>query len=241
MTAQLTAHMLRQVREVFGDSLEIIDALWPIRIQPTPEDVKGAVAKDPDNCVFARTCKRMFGSTALRFWKGCAYADMIEEDGIRKINRFLVTKKVRMQTAAFDRGDPLPIGQAIVLWPPPKHQRLTERRKQARRYRKTDGGKLRMKEGHARSDFRVAERELEKAKDTYKTAQEHEKPRSAKMTAARKQVAAAERKYERAKTKLAAAKQSVEKARAVRKQPTFDLTTRNGAIGNYVFTEARLS
>ena len=76
------------LKRYFGP-LECVDAKKDIRVFVSRIDFKGARRKDETNCVLARACKRAFGCTKVMVLRGRAYLDLPQEDGSRKLERFI--------------------------------------------------------------------------------------------------------------------------------------------------------
>jgi hypothetical protein len=119
----------------YGD-LEVRDAKNDLRIPIIAEDVKRADRKDPERCVLAQACMREFASSAVIFFKSRAYVDLVGDDGVRRVERFIMTTAAREVVAAFDRGEPVPAGgRWLVLRAPTKSTTLEADRKRDRRRR----------------------------------------------------------------------------------------------------------
>lgn len=90
------------VERYFGD-LPVVDAKAPLRIFPNKRDISKAKPKNPAHCVFAESCRRMYGATKIMFLRTTAFIDLPDRNGKRKVNRFVLQKDVRQQIAKFDR------------------------------------------------------------------------------------------------------------------------------------------
>ena len=93
-----------EIKRHLGD-LEVVEATTDLRLFIRPEDVKTATAKDPGCCVFAQACKRQFAATKVVFWKAVAYVDLPGPDGKRRVERFLLSPRMRDLIENFDRGN----------------------------------------------------------------------------------------------------------------------------------------
>lgn len=101
----------------------MIDATRGIRISVFSSDIASAIRGDAGHCVIANACKRMFGSDAVLIWPGVAYVDMMQDDGSRAVERFVVSTTARKALRAFDEnGSARPGG--LRLDAPSPSQRL---------------------------------------------------------------------------------------------------------------------
>ncbi len=106
-TKQATATEARkQIRRLWGD-LEVVEAQKDLRVFIRPSDVRKARAKDPEQCVFAKACRRQFDATKVLFLKSVAYVDLPGEDGVRRVERFQMSPQMRDLVESFDRGQPI--------------------------------------------------------------------------------------------------------------------------------------
>jgi hypothetical protein len=113
-------------QRIWGDT-PIVDAKNELRIVVQACDVQGAKRKDPEHCVFARACRRMFGAKKILFYKQVAYVEIPNTNGTKRVERFLLSKDVRKSIQQFDRdGSTLPNG-GFVLQPPHASQTLGSR------------------------------------------------------------------------------------------------------------------
>ena len=96
----------KQIRRLWGD-LEVVEAHKDLRVFIRPSDVKKARAKDPEQCVFAKACRRQFDATKVLFLKSVAYVDLPGEDGVRRVERFQMSPQMRDLVESFDRGQPI--------------------------------------------------------------------------------------------------------------------------------------
>lgn len=93
-----------EIKRHLGD-LEVVEAPNDLRVFIQPEDVKTATAKDPGCCVFAQACKRQFAATKVVFWRAVAYVDLPGPDGKRRVERFLLSPRMRDLIENFDKGN----------------------------------------------------------------------------------------------------------------------------------------
>jgi hypothetical protein len=171
MAASIVA---KHLHTQFGD-LPIVEAKEPLRLQPIRADVEGAIMKDPCACVFARCAQRQFGATRMVFWKSIAYVDLVGKDGIRRIERFLVTPTMMRLIERFDRGEPIEEGRAFILNPPSAHSTRHAAKMYTRKRRKTELGKLRANHERAKSYYNGLQRQLAELKQQKKSKAEIDK------------------------------------------------------------------
>ena len=223
----------------FGKEIQIIDAIVDLLVYILPQDVEGADPKNPIRCVFAQACIRMFGYPAI-FWKSIAYVCQTNEKGEKQALRYKLKKQVTDMIVKFDRGEvKFPVGAAIVLSAPTSKSRFHTRRRISKKYRQTRRGQLKNRESTARRNFRNAEARFEAITEQYKELAQKEKPLSPKMQSMIKRRKEAKESVLMAKAHLETVEQNVKQARiprSLRKPSVFDLTTRNGAVGNYHFS-----
>jgi hypothetical protein len=108
-----------EIVRLWGD-LPVVDSTADLRIIITPEDVRRATRKDPSCCVFAQAAKRQLGSTKVLFYRNVAYVDMPDEQGHRRVERYVMPKSMRGLVEAFDRGQVnIPPGGFLLKAPSP--------------------------------------------------------------------------------------------------------------------------
>jgi hypothetical protein len=130
-----SAEQADALQRTYGD-LEVRDAKADLRIPVIAEDVKKAKRRDPERCVLAQACMREFASSAVVFFKSRAYVDLVGDDGVRRVERFIVNGAAREVVEAFDREEPVPAGgRWLVLKAPGKSMTLDAQRKLNRQYR----------------------------------------------------------------------------------------------------------
>ena len=89
------------IKRVFA-GMELIDAKANMYLHAIDKDQIGAIPHDIGNCVFAKTCGRMFGSTRMVFLKRTAYIDMLCEDNIWRVLRFEMSAKIHRSVSQYD-------------------------------------------------------------------------------------------------------------------------------------------
>lgn len=224
-----------RIKVEFG-GLEVVDAREPLRIQPMECDVHGATVKDPTNCVFARAARRQYGALKVLFWKSTAYVDLVSEDGVRRVHRYLVSAPMYELLAAFDRGEPIEPGRAFILRPPTANERLPALRARSKERNKTEKGKLCTRASAVRKALGKAKTEVECAENSLNEAKRRNFKEEVQQAAQRRREARARLLKQ---TEVAV---EIEKQILLRKynltsprEPTvFDMTVRNGK-GKYSF------
>jgi|SRR5215831_5674633 len=221
------------IREIFGPDMEIVEATSPLRIQPTPADLVGAAPRDPGNCVFVHTVKRMYDSQMVVIFKKVAYVDLIDKHGTRQVNRFMVSKDATKMLSDFDRGKPFEIGTAIELLPPSKRATLKVKRRQSVK-RKIENKKYEDRRKKLNALLLKRRRVAEAAADRLNKAKHkaNVKKDKAMLAGIKQRKTAADAAFKATQAKIAA----MDHSRRKRAPKTFDLTTRNGAVGAYNFT-----
>lgn len=117
----------------FGD-IPVRDAKKDLRVFAGPEDIIGAVRGDPECCVFANACKRLYHSRKVVFMRSVAYVELIQDDATHVVERFTVTPKMKALIAEFDStGNAAPGG--YLLTAPPAGSTLDAKRESDQRRR----------------------------------------------------------------------------------------------------------
>lgn len=93
----------QEITRLWGD-LPVMDAEHDLRVFITPDDVEGAIEKNPSECVFARACKRLYHATKVMFFRSVAYVEVPDENGKRRVERFHLSDGMRKLIEDFDRG-----------------------------------------------------------------------------------------------------------------------------------------
>jgi hypothetical protein len=123
-----------EVRRIIG-TYPIVEATADILIYVNAGDAAGAIPGDPNNCVFAKACKRSYGSRGVLFFPTVAYIDMPNEEGERVIFRARVKEKTRQAIEALDvLGDRYEGTFRLYAMPP--SETISARRKAAHRRRR---------------------------------------------------------------------------------------------------------
>lgn len=105
--------------ERFWKGLPVEDAKTPLRVIVKPADIETAQRKDPEHCVFANACKRLFDSSAVVFLRSYAYVDLPNEKGERIVNRFRLERDARAYIKHFDKTGLAGPGGFLLSAPPP--------------------------------------------------------------------------------------------------------------------------
>lgn len=110
------------------DGVPVQDATKDLRIMIKPCDVSNAVQKDPGHCVFARACKRSFGTKKVLFLRTIAYVELPDEKGEMKVERFMMSPSVQQLVSDFDKGNKvIPHGGFLLLAPTPANRLDSQR------------------------------------------------------------------------------------------------------------------
>lgn len=124
----------QQVSERYFEGLPVIDAKDNLRVFVTAQDIRRAKPNDPEHCVYAEACRRLFGATKIVFLRTKAYVDLPDESGRRFVNRFEIHRYVREQIIRFDQtGEAAPGG--FLLSAPSPSQTLNAQRDYGRKFR----------------------------------------------------------------------------------------------------------
>jgi hypothetical protein len=231
MPFQSNNEIRQYIYKVFGKNIEIREARYPLRLQPIPADMDGADPKDPSNCVFVHTVKRMYGSQVVIFWKHIAYLDMRDNDGIRRVYRFAVTRTGTQRLCKFDHGEPFPLGSAITLMPATKSQTLSAVRKSAQR-RKKQQKQYGDRRKRLQSSLKNASKKLEREEQQLTEIMANELQDTKKIAAVKRRKKVVEASISKIQVDL----QQMDAAKSQRAPKKFDLTTRNGVFGRYNFS-----
>lgn len=109
----------RLVSERYFDGLPVIDATENLRIFVDAADISKAERLNPNNCIFARACKRLYGSRAIVFLRTKAYVDLPDANGVRQINRFVIPRHTQAKIIKFDQTGQGAEGGFLLNAPPP--------------------------------------------------------------------------------------------------------------------------
>lgn len=124
----------------FFGGMEVIEAKESLRVFANKTDKQNANQGDPESCVLAQACGRLYGSSAVLIFKTIAYVDLPDENGVRYVNRFSLGAKTTRQIVEYDQTGEFPPG-GFVFAPPSKHSQLdNDRAYQKERKRRIQNG-----------------------------------------------------------------------------------------------------
>lgn len=107
--------------------LKLKDATQPLVLDVNVNDVRQAKRKDPQECGFAKACKRTMPNTkAVHFYRSIAY---VETD--KELRRYSLPSAMRQEIVAFDRSGKMSVGTYRMRPPPPKGT-LAKRRERSK-------------------------------------------------------------------------------------------------------------
>src|SRR5258708_3559815 len=127
---------------------------------------------------------------------------MVGGDGKRRVWRYSVSEAALQQLAAFDRAEQVKTDRSIKLLPPSPARTMKGMRRQNTKWRKSDVGKAIATEQRARSELRVAERELEKTQVLVQEAKSEHGSSSPVIKMAEKQKKAATVMLQKARVRV---------------------------------------
>lgn len=107
----------------FFRGLPVVDATEPLRIVVRREDIAKGRRLDPNQCVFAQACKRMFDSHTVLFLRRVAYVELPDAKGKRLVHRFVISNSTADRIAHFDKTGEHPEG-GFVLNAPSKRRTM---------------------------------------------------------------------------------------------------------------------
>lgn len=132
----MTKHVGRQaVVGRFFHGLPVVDATEPLRIVVNKTDLRKAKPLDPNNCVFAQACRRLFESHAVLILRRTAYVELPDSKGKRKVNRFIISDDVRDRIVRFDKTGKANEG-GFIFNAPAESQRMDAKQSYGSKYRK---------------------------------------------------------------------------------------------------------
>lgn len=123
----------------FFHDMPVIDARGHLRLFVTQEDIAEARRRDPEHCVFANACRRLFGSSAILFFRTIAYVDLPDENNVRSVERFYMTPRTQKRIAEFDKTGVAPPG-GFLLNKPSTSRTLEKSLTFSRGYRQRERG-----------------------------------------------------------------------------------------------------
>jgi hypothetical protein len=108
----------QEIKRVWGD-VQVVDAEKDLRVLILPEDVDHAIRHDE-----AQACRRTFGASKVLFWRSVAYVELPKEDGVTRVERFIMPSSMRSLVEAFDRGQDVIPKAGFILKAPTAGRRL---------------------------------------------------------------------------------------------------------------------
>lgn len=117
----------------FFRGLPVVEATEPLRIVVNKSDIKSGKRLDPNNCVFAQACKRLFNSHAVLFLRRTAYVELPDSKGIRQVHRFMISKETADKIHHFDKTGEADEG-GFILNPPPISRTIEAHKTYTKRY-----------------------------------------------------------------------------------------------------------
>lgn len=119
----------------FFRGLPVTDALEPLRIVVNKSDLAKARRLDPNNCVFAQACRRLYDSHAVLVLRKVAYVELPDEKGRRIVNRFMISASTSEKIAEFDKTGEAPEG-GFIFNAPSANKRMDAERAYGAKYKK---------------------------------------------------------------------------------------------------------
>lgn len=119
----------------FFRGLPVVDAAEPLRIVVNKADIKNARRLDPNNCVFAQACRRLYDSHAVLVLRRTAYVELPDDNGRRVVNRFTISTETTEKIAKFDKSGEAPEG-GFVFNKPSVSQKMGNKQLYSNKYRK---------------------------------------------------------------------------------------------------------
>lgn len=122
----------QEIVSLWGD-IPVADADHDLRVFIRPEDLAGAKRKEPESCVFARACRRAFGSRRVMFLRSIAYVELADNSGKHRVERFVLGPGMRDLIESFDRGAGIIPEAGFLLKAPSKCRTMEYNRCKQRR------------------------------------------------------------------------------------------------------------
>ncbi len=118
--------------------LPVVDATEPLRVMINSADKQKARRLDPNNCVFAQACRRLYDSHAVLVLRRTAYVELPDSRGRRVVNKFVISSQTKDLIALFDKTGEAPEGGFVFLAPSPS-KTMDAHRKYNEKYRREIG------------------------------------------------------------------------------------------------------
>lgn len=131
MMAPAGARVVR--RETF-DGLPIVDADADFSLIVRTRDLKAAKGneKDAANCILAKACANQVGATTVAFFRSVAYLDLPDDNGNRRVVRYLLDESAAAIVSAFDKGETVKGEVMVTLKAPSESMTLDAIRERSR-------------------------------------------------------------------------------------------------------------
>jgi hypothetical protein len=140
----------------FFEGLPVREGRGDILVQPSRDDIKQAVRKDPQNCAYAVCLKRMLQTSRVYVYASVAYVETLDEKGNAMMERYQIRNHAHAYIRDFDAGKPVAPG-GFILSKPTKGGTLEYKRQASRDFANRDRERARQ---YARRAYRRA-RKLE--------------------------------------------------------------------------------
>jgi hypothetical protein len=101
--------------DTLSNDVPIVDATKGIEFMVRPRDIKGAVVRDPENCVAARGIKRVLNGN-VRAVKIGAHTARIHRGSF--IERYIISRETKALIKAYDAAGFYPSGVVVKLLAP---------------------------------------------------------------------------------------------------------------------------
>lgn len=119
----------RDIERLWGN-IPVVDATSDLRIFIKQCDIAKATRQDPEYCVLAQACSRLFGSSKVLFYRCVAYVELPDSNGVRKVERFIMKGDARSIVENFDSGKDVIPDAGFLLRAPKPSEKLGLHRKQ---------------------------------------------------------------------------------------------------------------
>jgi hypothetical protein len=162
-----TREQVELLKRVF-QGMEIVEAKADLIINAKHEDWVGSIPNDLENCVFARSCKRLYDSARMVFLATVAYVDHPDEKGVNKVHRYILSTRMREAIELLDvsKGTKFIAGMFTLLAPTFSNKLDFRRAADAKRRKRPDVRVKKLKaDKHRRAIIRAEGRRVIKTKN----------------------------------------------------------------------------
>jgi hypothetical protein len=149
----------REIERAWGD-VTVRDAKANMLLTILEEDFDGALTEHPAQCIFARAAERSHHSSKVLFFRRVAYVDLMDEDGVKHVERFIMGQKMREVIDMFDRGQIFIPQATFTLAAPGDTNTLEGQRAKDRLYHATRAGRAARQRKNERQQARERARRL---------------------------------------------------------------------------------